>query len=45
MKRHNIKVYPLAIQAVLGDSSRQKAVVIILPLGDKLPHSCSIILE
>lgn len=30
MKRHNIKVYPLAIQAVLGDSSRQKAVVIIL---------------
>lgn len=31
MKRRNIKVYPLAIQAVLGDSSRQKAVVIILP--------------
>ena len=30
MKRHNIKVYPLAIQVILGNLSHQKAVVIIL---------------
>lgn len=30
MKRHNIKVYPLAIQVILGNLSHQKAMVIIL---------------
>lgn len=30
MKRHNIKVYPLAIRVILGNLSHQKAVVIIL---------------
>lgn len=30
MKRHNIKVYPLAIQVILGNLSHQKALVIIL---------------
>lgn len=30
MKRHKIKVYPLAIQVILGNLSHQKAVVIIL---------------
>lgn len=30
MKRQNIKVYPLAIQVILGNLSHQKAGVIIL---------------
>lgn len=30
MKRHNIKVYPLAIRVILGNLSHQKPLVIIL---------------